>query len=94
MSPLCTHSVYIAVGVLMKSVNVREAREQVSRLLDSVEAGEEVLILRRGKPAARLVAPQPPHAPFLRRAGLRESLPPIGGDAAAVIRGMRDEERF
>lgn len=40
----------------MQRVSVREAREQISRLLDAVEAGEEVIILRRGKPTARLVA--------------------------------------
>jgi len=39
-----------------KSVGVHEAKTHLSRLLDAVAAGEEVLITRRGKPAARLVA--------------------------------------
>ena len=43
----------------MKIVNIRQAKTQLSRLLAQVEAGEEVLIARRGKPVARLVACKP-----------------------------------
>jgi len=38
----------------MEHVNVHEARSQLSRLLDRVEAGEEILIARAGRPVARL----------------------------------------
>jgi prevent-host-death family protein len=41
---------------MTKSVGVHEAKTHLSRLLDAVAAGEEVLITRRGLPAARLVA--------------------------------------
>lgn len=40
----------------MTTVNVHEAKTQLSRLLVQVEAGEEVVIARNGKPVARLVA--------------------------------------
>ena len=36
-------------------VNVHEAKTQFSRLLARVEAGEDVVIARRGEPVARLV---------------------------------------
>jgi len=36
-------------------INVKEARNQISALLDRTQKGEEVLILRRGKKVARLV---------------------------------------
>jgi prevent-host-death family protein len=39
----------------MKTVNVREARAHLSRLLARVARGEEILIARAGKPIARLV---------------------------------------
>lgn len=39
----------------MYSVNVYEAKTQLSRLLERVEAGEEIVIARAGKPVARLV---------------------------------------
>ena len=41
-------------------VNVHEAKTQLSRLLARVEAGEEVVIARRGQPVARLVACKAP----------------------------------
>ena len=43
----------------MPVVNVHEAKTQLSRLLAQVEAGEEVVIARRGRPVARLVRCQP-----------------------------------
>ena len=42
----------------MAVVNVHEAKTQLSRLLAQVEAGEEVVIARNGKPVARLVSVQ------------------------------------
>ena len=40
-------------------VNVHKAKTELSRLLEAVEAGEEVIIARAGKPVARLVRVQP-----------------------------------
>ena len=43
-------------------VNVHDAKTQLSKLLARVEAGEEIVIARAGKPIARLVperAPRP-----------------------------------
>ena len=42
----------------MVTVNVHEAKTNLSRLLAQVEAGEEVIIARNGKPVARLVGVQ------------------------------------
>ena len=44
----------------MVTVNVREAKTHLSRLLAQVEAGEDVVIARRGQPVARLVPFQKP----------------------------------
>ena len=41
------------------TVNVHEAKTHLSRLLARVEAGEEIVIARNGKAAARLVACKP-----------------------------------
>ena len=46
----------------MLEVSVHEAKTQLSRLLDLVEDGEEVVVQRHGKPVARLV-------PVVARAG-------------------------
>ena len=39
----------------MTTVNIHQAKTQLSRLLAEVEGGEEVVIARNGKPVARLV---------------------------------------
>jgi prevent-host-death family protein len=39
----------------MKTVNVHEAKTQLSRLLQAVEEGEEIVIARNGTPVAKLV---------------------------------------
>jgi prevent-host-death family protein len=39
--------------------NVHEAKSQLSKLLERVEAGEEIVIARNGRPVATLVATQP-----------------------------------
>ena len=43
----------------MSIVNVHKAKTHFSRLLARVEAGEEIVIARRGKPVARLVSCKP-----------------------------------
>jgi prevent-host-death family protein len=49
----------------MDQINVYAAKTQLSRLLDRVEAGEEIIISRSGRPVARLV-------PFQQSRGNRE----------------------
>lgn len=52
---------------MSKTVNVHTAKTQLSRLLQSVEQGEEVVIARDGQPVAKLVALAP--AKVVRRPG-------------------------
>ena len=48
----------------MESVNIHQAKTQLSQLLHLVEKGEEVVIARAGVPIARLVGWQAPaHQP-------------------------------
>lgn len=49
----------------MKTVNVYEAKTQLSRLLREVAAGEDVVIAKDGTPLARLV-------PYREHDGIRE----------------------
>jgi prevent-host-death family protein len=52
----------------MIQVNMHEAKTHLSELVEKVEAGEEVVIARAGRPIARLVPFQPKRAP--RQLGL------------------------
>ena len=42
----------------MRKVGAFEAKNKLGELLDCVEAGEEVIITRRGRTVARLLPPQ------------------------------------
>jgi len=44
----------------MKTINVHQAKTHLSRLLEQVRAGEEVIIAKRGKAIARLCPLDPP----------------------------------
>lgn len=45
------------------TVNIHEAKTHLSRLVERVERGEEVVIARAGRPVARLVPFRPRTAP-------------------------------
>lgn len=44
----------------MQTVNIHEAKTHLSRLLEAVGRGEEVIIARAGQPIATLIACKPP----------------------------------
>ncbi len=60
----------------MREIGAFEAKNKLGQLLDWVEAGEEVVITRRGRIVARLVPPRPAIDPERAR------------NAAAAIRAM------
>lgn len=70
----------------MVTISTYDAKATLSALLQQVEAGEEVVITRHGKPVARLVSytakPWKPNFGPLP-AGLRANCPP-GEDVAPV----------
>jgi prevent-host-death family protein len=43
----------------MRTVDIRAAKTHLSRLLDQVAAGEEIIIAHAGRPVARLVPFEP-----------------------------------
>jgi len=58
----------------MKSVNIHEAKTHLSRLVDRVQAGEEIIIAKAGQPAARLVPIDGPRKP-VKIGGLKAPTP-------------------
>jgi prevent-host-death family protein len=44
---------------IMRSAGIREARQNLSALLEEVRKGREVVLTDRGRPVARLVPPEP-----------------------------------
>lgn len=78
----------------MSSVNLAVAKAHLSDLINRVEAGEEVVITRHGRPVARVVPATPVKlpVPLERLAELRKSLPARKGSSAKELRKLRDEE--
>jgi prevent-host-death family protein len=77
----------------MVTVSLAEAKAQLSSLLDRVEAGETVLITRRGRPIASLSGVPAPRKPidFEALKKFRNSMPRLEQPSAEIIRQMRDE---
>lgn len=77
----------------MDSINLADAKAHLSELIDRVEKGETIEILRRGKPVARLTGIKPPSKPFpvaeLRK--LTDAMKMADVPSVDLIRAMRDE---
>lgn len=76
----------------MLMVTLVEAKTRLSQLLDKVEAGEEVVITRHGRPAARLAAVARPKQPVPDLSAFRAKMPRLRKPSHILIREMRDEE--
>ena len=76
----------------MKTANIAEAKAHFSALLAEVDAGEEVIITRRGKPVARIV-PEPAAAPSVfDRAALRAFVPAEPCREDLTVADMREQD--
>lgn len=83
----------------MQSLSLAEAKSHLSAVVDRVEAGEEVVITRRGRPVARIVPERDLDAGEARRwveeldAFLRGQ-PGQGASAVETVRQLRDDARY
>jgi prevent-host-death family protein len=77
----------------MVTVNLAQAKANLSELLDKVEAGEEVTVTRRGHPVAHIRPAAPPRKPLRLKdlAAFRATMPPLQRSSADLLRQARDE---
>jgi prevent-host-death family protein len=71
---------------MSRTINVHEAKTHLSRLLDEVRAGEEIILAKAGTPYARLVPINPPEP---RRFGF---LPELAAAAEGVLAPLDADE--
>lgn len=80
----------------MDAISLADAKARLSELVDRVEAGDAIDITRRGKPVARLTAAAAPRkridAGLLR--SLTAAMPAEAGNAADLVRSLRDGDRY
>ena len=76
----------------MSALNIAEAKARFSDLIGRAEGGEEIEIMRRGKPVAKIVPIQRPKKPIdieaLRE--LRSRMTPSEITGVEILREMRD----
>ena len=82
----------------MERINLADAKAHLSALVDRASAGEDITILKRGKPVARLV---PPFEKKPRRTITVEELRTATNgmtyqdvSAGDFVRAMRDTDRY
>jgi len=73
----------------MKKVSFSEFRKNASSLLDEVESGAVITIVRHGRPVAEVAPPRPSEAkPAWSRPGLR-----LAVSGASLARAVLEERR-
>ena len=78
----------------MIEINAKEARSKLSSLLKYAEAGDEVVILRRGKKVARLLPSQNEGRRLPSLKEFRASIRIKGVPMSAVVMRERKETRY
>jgi prevent-host-death family protein len=80
----------------MNTISLTDAKAHLSELIDRVEAGDTIVIVRRRKPVAQLTAVARPRkrvdAALLQ--AVTETMRPQPQDAASLVRSMRDGDRY
>jgi len=81
----------------MRTVNIHEAKTQLSKLIAKVEAGEPFVIARAGKPVARVSAIDNSEATPKRRIGFMEgqfkvpeNIKDVGREEIEAMFGLND----
>jgi prevent-host-death family protein len=76
----------------MKRAGIREARQNISELIDIVRKGREVLITDHGRPVARLVPVEKFNTrAFPGRAAFRSSMPALQPTLSSTISEDRED---
>lgn len=80
----------------MSEINLADSEGRLDELVDRVQAGDTVTIIREGRSVARLVSAvhkrQRVDLEALR--ALTATIPPQSDDAAALMRVVRDADRY
>ena len=76
----------------MRTAGVREARQNLSALLDEVKKGREVVITEHGRPVAKLVPPDRPRRRGLPNlAAFRRTMPVFDPPLSTTVEEDRED---
>ncbi len=77
----------------MRTIQIKEARNQLRAVLDRVAAGEVVILMRRQKEVARLIPPKRTKRALPSLARVRRSIHLKGTAMSSEVVKARHEER-
>lgn len=82
--------------LVMEQVGIKEMRDNLREYLDRAEAGEEIVVLRRGKEVARIVPPrrEPEPGRFPDLTEFRNSTKLRGERPLESLLKLREETRY
>jgi prevent-host-death family protein len=76
----------------MRVAGVREARQNLSALLDEVKRGREVVITEHGRPVAKLVPPERPRGKGVPNlAAFRRTMPALHPPLSTAVEEERED---
>ncbi len=75
----------------MKKAGIREARQNISELIEIVRKGREILITDHGTPVARLVPVKFQSRGYPGRAAFRRSMPALSPPLSSTICEDRED---
>ncbi len=78
----------------MSKISVEEASRNLKAILEQVAKGEEVILVEKDKPVARLVPPQSREEWLASMKEFRASLRVKGEPLSATVIKARQEERY
>ena len=78
----------------MQRASVREVRDNLRAFLERAEAGEEIVVMNRGREVARIVPPQREPQRFPDLTEFRNSIKLRGGSVSETVIQMRREARY
>ncbi len=76
----------------MVTIGLADAKAHLSKLIDRVESGEDIVITRHGRPVAQLSGVIPKKKRIRSLAKFRARMPRLNPPASQRLREMRDEE--
>lgn len=78
--------------LIMQTVNIHEAKTQLSRLIDQAVKGEPFIIAKAGKPLVKVTRLDAPSAGQIRRLGFMEGQITVPNDFDSM--GSKEIEQF
>ena len=77
-----------------RRVSVRKVREDLRRLLDEVQAGDQVVVLRQGVEVGRFALPERKAPPLPDLSRFRDSIKVRGPALSQSVREARQSSRY